>query len=204
MKKKISIALFISILSLLSLQCFAAPITHIVRPGDTLWRIAVRYEIGLSEIIAKNPQFKNPDLIYPGDKVTVPNIDDVKSLESRVADLVNRERASAGLSPLKINWELSRVARYKSMDMASRRYFSHDSPTYGSPFDMMRNFGIRYSRAGENIAMGQRTPEEVMNAWMNSPGHRRNILSNDFAEIGVGLAENNVGTKYWTQMFIRR
>ncbi len=78
-------------------------------------------------------------------------------------------------------------------------YFSHTSPNYGSPFDMMKEFGITYRSAGENIAMGQSTPEEVVNAWMNSEGHRKNILSSSFTHIGVGhVAEGN----YWTQMFI--
>ncbi|MDF2592072.1 MAG: sporulation protein, partial [Clostridia bacterium] len=75
----------------------------------------------------------------------------------------------------------------------------HTSPTYGSPFDMMKQFGITYKTAGENIAMGQRTPEEVVKAWMNSPGHRANILKSSFTHIGVGYVANG---SYWTQMFI--
>jgi uncharacterized protein YkwD len=87
--------------------------------------------------------------------------------------------------------------------MVDKGYFSHTSPTYGSPFKMMESFGIRFSAAGENIAMGMRTPAEVMNAWMNSPGHRNNILNNSFNEIGVGLAKDSKGRQYWTQMFIK-
>lgn len=168
-----------------------------------MWKIAVKHQIGLSEIISANPQIKNPALIYPNQKLTIPNIDDVKSLENEVIKLVNAERAKQGLSPLKANWELSRVARLKSQDMIDKNYFSHQSPTYGSPFSMMESFGIRYSSAGENIAKGQQTPSQVMNAWMNSPGHRSNILSASYSEIGVGLATNKNGVKYWTQMFIR-
>ena len=83
--------------------------------------------------------------------------------------------------------------------MQTKGYFSHTSPTYGSPFDMMKKFGITYRSAGENIAMGQRTPEEVVKAWMNSEGHRKNILNSSFTHIGVGhVASGN----YWTQMFI--
>nr|WP_278244311.1 CAP domain-containing protein [Caldisalinibacter kiritimatiensis] len=121
-----------------------------------------------------------------------------------VIRLVNAERAKHGLKPLAYNWELSRVARFKSKDMAQVGYFSHTSPTYGSPFKMMKDFGINYSYAGENIAMGYRTPEDVMKGWMNSPGHRRNILSPNFSQIGVGYAVNNQGTPYWTQMFIHQ
>lgn len=83
--------------------------------------------------------------------------------------------------------------------MQRNKYFSHTSPTYGSPFDMMKKFGISFRTAGENIAMGQRTPEEVVNAWMNSSGHRQNILNPNFTHIGVGYVENG---NYWTQMFI--
>lgn len=123
----------------------------------------------------------------------------VSEYEKRVVELVNIERAKYGLSPLTLNAELSRVARLKSQDMRDKNYFSHTSPTYGSPFDMMKQFGISYRTAGENIARGQRTPEEVVNGWMNSEGHRANILNSSFKEIGVGyVADGN----YWTQMFI--
>ena len=185
------------------LTASAQDATYTVQPGDSLWKIAVKYEIGLSELIDANKQIKNPALIYPGDKIYVPNIDDIKATENEVIRLVNAERAKAGLPALKINWELSRCARYKSEDMLNKNYFAHQSPTYGSPFDMIKNFGIRYTAAGENIAKGQRTPAEVMNAWMNSPGHRANILSKQFTQIGVGVAKAANGTFYWTQQFIR-
>jgi len=83
--------------------------------------------------------------------------------------------------------------------MQQKHYFSHTSPTYGSPFDMMRDFGVTYKSAGENIAQGQQTPQEVVQAWMNSEGHRKNILSKDFTHIGVGYEQTG---KHWTQMFI--
>lgn len=176
---------------------------YIVQRGDSLWKIAVKYQVGLSEIIASNPQFKNPDLIYPGDKVYVPLFTTIKRIEQEVIRLTNIERQKYGLPPLKYNWQLSRVARYKSEDMRDRGYFSHNSPTYGSPFDMMRAFNIRYSAAGENIAKGQRSAQEVVNAWMRSSGHRANILNKSFTEIGVGYAIDSRGIRYWTQMFIR-
>ena len=87
--------------------------------------------------------------------------------------------------------------------MRDKNYFSHTSPTYGSPFDMMKSFGIKYRAAGENIAKGYRTPESVMDGWMNSPGHKANIMSPDFTEIGVGYVTDSRGTGYWVQMFIR-
>ncbi len=174
--------------------------TYTVVSGDSLWKIAVKYQVGVSEIIAKNPQISNPNLIYPGQIVNIPALDTAAlSYESQVVELVNRERAKYGLKPLTENWQLSRVARYKSQDMCDRRYFSHTSPTFGSPFDMIKSFGISYRTAGENIAMGYKTPAAVVEGWMNSPGHRANILNGAFTQIGVGYVANG---SYWTQMFI--
>lgn len=190
-------------LLLYSSTAYAQQISYTVKPGDSMWRIAVKYQIGVSEIISANPQVKNPNLIYPGQNLNIPNINDVKSLENEVVRLVNIERAKHNLPALKQNWELSRIARYKSKDMIDKNYFSHTSPTYGSPFNMIQNFGLKFSAAGENIAYGQNSPAAVMNAWMNSPGHRNNILSPSYTEIGVGLAKNNRGVYYWTQMFIK-
>ncbi|MFP7494335.1 CAP domain-containing protein [Terribacillus saccharophilus] len=123
----------------------------------------------------------------------------LSAFEQQVVDLTNKEREKAGLKPLKADTELSKVARAKSKDMADNGYFDHNSPTYGSPFDMMKSFGISYKTAGENIAQGQKTPEEVVEAWMNSQGHRENILNADYTNIGVGYVENG---NYWTQQFI--
>lgn len=177
---------------------------YTVQPGDSLWKIAVKYQVGITEIIAANPQLKNPNLIYPGDKVNVPLFRLIKEIEREVIELVNQERVKNGLKPLKANWELSRIARYKSNDMRDNNYFSHDSPIYGSPFTMIKAFGISYRSAGENIAAGQKTAWEVMQSWMNSPGHRANILNASFTEIGVGYATGGKYKTYWTQMFISR
>lgn len=173
--------------------------TYTVQEGDSMWKIAVKYQIGVSEIISANTQVTDPNMIYPNQKLNIPNIDQTKGVEQQVLDLVNKERAKVGLKPLQMDWELQRVARIKSQDMYSKKYFSHQSPTYGSPFDMMKQFGISYRTAGENIAQGQRTPQEVMVAWMNSSGHRANILKADYTHIGVGYEANGF---YWTQMFI--
>ena len=201
MKKIILSALaLIIIIGSLCISTSAVGTTHTVVRGDTMWKIAVKYQVGISEMISANPQIANPNLIYPGQKLNIPLTDSsVTSYEERVIELVNQERANYGLSALKANWELSRVARYKSQDMHDRKYFSHTSPTYGSPFDMMKSFGISYKSAGENIAMGYKTPEEVVNGWMNSSGHRANILNFSFTHIGVGYVKDG---NYWTQMFI--
>lgn len=178
--------------------------TYIVKPGDSMWKIAVRYQIGLSEIISANPQVKNPDLIYPNQKLNIPVIDDIKRFENQVIQLTNQERAKNGLSPLSAHWELSRVARYKSADMRDLRYFDHTSPTYGSPFTMIKNFGISYQAAAENIAGGQPTPREVVQKWMQSPGHKQNIMDPRMTHIGVGYAKGGRYGHYWTQLFIQK
>lgn len=200
MKKIIALVL---ILISLSMVMVSAQTTYTVQPGDSIWKIASRYQTGISEILAKNPQVKNPSLIYPGQKLIIPGPSSVKTFEDEVVRLVNVERSKRGLQLLKNNWEIARVARYKSQDMINKRYFSHTSPTYGSPFKMMETFGIRFSAAGENIAYGQRTPAEVMNGWMNSPGHRANILSPSYTNMGCGLAKTSSGVCYWTQMFTK-
>ena len=120
-------------------------------------------------------------------------------LEAIVYGKTVEEAIKNGLKELTYDWELSRVARYKSQDMKDNGYFSHTSPVYGSPFQMMKSFGISYRSAGENIARGQATPQAVVNAWMNSSGHRANILNSSFTHIGVGYVSSG---NYWTQMFI--
>ncbi|WP_404441970.1 CAP domain-containing protein [Sutcliffiella horikoshii] len=123
----------------------------------------------------------------------------VSEFEKKVVELTNAEREKQGLAPLELDEELSKVAKDKSKDMQQNNYFSHNSPTHGSPFDMMKKYGIQYNTAGENIAQGQQSPEEVVNAWMNSEGHRANIMNENFTHIGVGHVEEG---NYWTQMFI--
>ncbi len=186
--------------TLLTMPAQAAGLTHTVTKGDTMWKLAVRYQAGTSEIIQANPQVSNPDLIYPGQVLNIPQISQsVLSYESEVIRLVNEVRRENGLKALTANWELSRVARYKSQDMLDKGYFSHTSPTYGTPFQMIKAFGLSFRTAGENIARGYPTPQAVVNGWMNSSGHRANILNASYTQIGVGyVAQGN----YWTQMFI--
>ncbi len=153
-----------------------------------------------------NPGTKNPETTTPG--TTNPGKDNtttgsVSSYEKQVVELVNAERAKAGVAPLSLDSSVSNAARTKSQDMATNNYFSHTSPTYGSAGNMLSKFGIKYTAWGENIASGQKTPQEVVTAWMNSQGHRENILSSTFTKIGVGYATNSKGYAYWTQIFVR-
>lgn len=200
--KKLLICTTLSILSLIPVSANAASVKHTVVSGDSMWKIAVKYQVGLSEIVDANPHISNPELIYPGQIITIPSKDaQVSEYESEVIRLVNEIRVKNGLNALKEDWELSRVARYKSQDMKDNKYFSHTSPVYGTPFEMMKNFGITYRSAAENIAKGQTTPQAVVNAWMNSSGHRANILNSTYNKIGVGYVKSG---NYWTQMFIRQ
>ena len=145
---------------------------------------------------------ENPEAPEKPESPEVPESGNSGNLkESQVVNLVNRERKSAGLESLQSDSELNRLARRKAEDMAEKGYFSHTSPTYGSAFDMLKAAGYSYRTAGENIAMGQKTAEAVMNGWMNSSGHRANILSSGYSKIGVGYAVNKQGTPYWVQIF---
>ena len=199
MKKLIALAAVL-LTAALTVSASASTLSHTVVKGDTMWKLAVKYQVGTSEIIAANPQVANPDLIYPGQILNIPQISNtILNYENEVIRLVNEIRSENGLKPLTANWELSRIARYKSEDMSNNRYFSHTSPTYGTPFQMIKAFGLSYRTAGENIAYGYRTPAAVVDGWMNSSGHRANILNASYTQIGVGYCANG---NYWTQMFI--
>jgi len=128
---------------------------------------------------------------------------DISQDEQTLLDLVNKARSDAGVGPLKFDAELMKVARLKAKDMVEKGYFSHESPTYGSPFDMMKQFGISFRTAGENIA-GNRTVEGAFKAWMSSEGHRKNILNDKFNYTGIGIVESSTYGKILVQQFIGR
>ena len=121
--------------------------------------------------------------------------------ENEVFKLINEKRAANGLSALKIDEEVERVARIKAQDMVNNNYFSHTSPTYGSPFDMLKSFGISYKSAGENIA-GNSSNTGAVNAWMNSEGHRANILNSSYNYTGIAVVNSPKYGKVYVQMFI--
>lgn len=125
----------------------------------------------------------------------------ISTIEKAVLDLTNAERKKAGLLPLQADNKLMQSARQKSKDMSINKYLSHQSPTYGSPYDQMKAHGISYKAAGENIAQGYITANEVVIGWMNSSGHRSNMLNSNFTHIGIGFDSNG---NYWTQQFIQK
>lgn len=198
-----------------------------VQKGDSMWNISKRYHVDFKTVLKLNKHFRNPSLIHPKDEVELPdgstghettegskedNIEDNQeettergetSQAQEVLKLVNQERQKQGLKALTLNTKLTSVANMKAKDMADKNYFSHTSPTYGSPFQMLQNYGVTYTSAGENIAAGQRTSQEVMNSWLNSSGHRANILNKDYTQLGVGYYKGGSYGTYWVQLFIK-
>lgn len=178
---------------------------YTVQPGDSLWKISLKYHVGWPDIYQANrAKIANPAMIYPGQVLTIPLVPATTlAYEQQVVTLCNQYRAQNGLPALTMNWELERMARIKAQDMRDNQYFSHTSPTYGSPFAMMQSFGISYTAAGENIAAGQSSPTAVVTGWMNSSGHRANILNKDYTLIGVGFASGGQYGTYWTEEFTK-
>ena len=195
-----------------------------VQKGDSMWLIAKRYIVLFRDVLNLNKHFKNPHMIHPNDEVHLPDGSTGESTEDagagdsapeesnghtessqavEILNLVNQERSKNGLQPLTLSEKLTSIANTQAQDMASKNYFSHTSPTYGSPFDMLKRFGVSYSYAGENIAAGQRSATEVMNAWMNSSGHRANILNANYTQLGVGYTQGGSYGTEWVQLFIR-
>lgn len=196
-----------------------------VQRGDSMWKIAKRYNVFFKDVLELNRHLhKDVNLIHPKDEVELPDgstgestndsgTGDSDAKESRgesessqaveILNLVNQERSKAGLQPLTLSEKLTSIANTKAKDMADKNYFSHTSPTYGSPFDMLKHFGVSYTAAGENIAAGQRSAKEVMNSWMNSSGHKANILNKNYTQLGVGYTTGGQYGTEWVQLFIR-
>ena len=215
MKRKIH-ALLLALLLVFSaaLTAGAAGYSGSCRPGCRFWQLICTRDPGLCQLPAsctpsqpetpeQPSQPEEPDAPETPSEPDTPAQPDgsasVLAYEQEVVTLVNAERAKYGLSALTLDAALCGYARVKSQDMHDQGYFSHKSPSYGSPFDMMRSFGVSYQYAGENIAMGYSSPAAVVNAWMNSEGHRANILSANYTSIGVGYVADG---GYWTQWFI--
>lgn len=121
------------------------------------------------------------------------------SFAQQVVNLVNAERAKEGLAPLTIDTTVEKAAMVRANEIQSN--FDHTRPNGSAFYTVLAEQGVSYRGAGENIAWGQKTPEAVMNAWMNSPGHRANIMNKNFTRIGVGNLQNSAGTQYWVQLF---
>ena len=123
--------------------------------------------------------------------------------EKEVFDLINKQRTNNGLKALVVDEELQRVARIKAQDMVDNNYFSHNSPTYGTPFQMLNSFKISYKTAGENIA-GNSTNSGAVNSWMNSSGHKANILNSNYNYTGIGVVNSSKYGRIFVQLFVGR
>lgn len=195
-----------------------------VKKGDSMWRIAKRYNVEFRRILELNKHYKNPHMIHPRDEIELPDgstgagtnnagTGDQETENDKTADqntseqaeavlkLVNQERSKQGLQALTLDKKLNNVAQLKAEDMRNKNYFDHNSPTYGSPFDLMRSQGVDYRTAGENIAAGQTSAEKVMQDWLNSSGHRANIMNANYKKLGVGYCAGGSYGTYWVQEF---
>lgn len=189
-----------------------------VKEGDTLASISQRFNTTVEKLMQLN-RLKTA-VVKPGQLILIPlnynkpapkpepqpepkPVTGLNQAEQTMLDLVNAERTKLGLKPLQIDLELVKLARLKSQDMINLNYFSHQSPTYGSPFEMMKAAGISYRLAGENLA-GAPTVERAHTGLMNSPGHRANILNPSYTHIGIGAISGGRYGMMFTQLFVGR
>ena len=147
------------------------------------------------------PIYPNSSNNTGGSSGTTNSTASMNSDEKEVFDLINKQRTNNGLQALKIDNEVQKVARIKAQDMVDNNYFAHESPTYGTPFQMLKSFKISYKTAGENIAANSSNSGAV-NAWMNSSGHKANILNSSYNYTGIGVVSSKKYGKMYVQMFI--
>ncbi len=150
-----------------------------------------------------NIKVRDEDQEVIKDKEELETNEELLKMENEMMDLVNQEREKNNLNILALDEELRDVARVKSEDIAANNYFDHTSPTYGSPFEMMDKFGIRYTQAAENLA-GHRSVKLAHNGLMDSQGHRENILKSGLTHIGIGIRRDEKYGYIFTQMFITK
>lgn len=170
-----------------------------IHQGGQTFRITRRADPARWRVVRPAPQPTAPPVTQP----PVPASSELAALEQQLLELVNAERRAVGVAPLSMDPGIARVARLKSEDMVRLGYFAHQSPTYGSPFAMMRQFGIDFRLAGENLAHAA-SIESAHRALMNSPGHRANILNPRFTQVGIGVATGSTFGLKITQMFVGR
>ncbi len=199
---KRSFVLFLALCLAGAFTVNAAAWDYTVEQGDSLWKISKRFGVDFEKLINANPQLSDPNLIYPKQVITVPDGESAEyngTAARAVLQQTNSYRAKNGLGGLSLDSELCAVAQAKADDMAAKGYFSHTSPTYGSPSQMLKSFGVSYRYMGENIAKGYSTAASVVDAWMTSEGHKANILGKSFTRLGVGYcAKGNI----WVQIFV--
>lgn len=142
-----------------------------------------------------------PMMVGTGQPSTTNNPSNLVVITNEVVNLTNQERAEFGCPALAISDQLTQAAQGHAEDMAATSTLSHTGSDGSSPWDRILATGYTYSAAAENVAAGYQTPESVVQGWMNSEGHRNNILNCDLTEIGVGYALSPTNVPFWTQVF---
>lgn len=147
------------------------------------------------------PETEKPETEKPGTQKPDTDASDNENLSyaEQVVKLVNEERAKAGLPALKLDTDITAAANVRAKEIVQK--FSHTRPNGSSFSSVLKEQGVSFRGSGENIAWGQKTPEEVMKGWMNSDGHRANILNKNYKNIGIGYYQNEKGVNYWVQLF---
>lgn len=163
--------------------------------GDFIGAVSKKY------VKAIYPNSSNTGNANTGNNSQTTTDSSMNSDEKEVFNLINKQRTNNGLQALNVDNEVQRVARIKAEDMVANNYFSHNSPIYGSPFDMLKNFKISYKTAGENIAANSSNSGAV-NSWMNSSGHKANILNSNFNYTGIGVVNSSKYGKIFVQIFV--
>lgn len=188
-----------------------ADTAYTVKRGDTLWNIALQFEIGLDKIIDHNAQILNPNLIFPGQMITIPSAlvrkNEMMSLsnnEKEILKLTNSKRQELGLQPLILDESLTKAARQKSIDMMEKQYVSHISPTYGDSRNMLKTFNLSYVQVKESIGAGFGSPGEIFSLWMNTSVNQANMLDKMSTHIGIGYVAGGLHGHYWTVLIIQR
>ncbi|WP_041580356.1 CAP domain-containing protein [Bacillus sp. 1NLA3E] len=178
---------------------------YTVQSGDTFWKISLIHGVNFESLLRENPQVVNPNIIFPGDTLYLPDLQLGRKNElEKMLHLINKERSSAGL-PLLINDEkLSAIADKKALDMKNHGYVSHKSPTYGNPTVMLSTFHIPFSFVLENIGAGPTTADEMFSTWVNSQVNLSNILEKRATHVGIGYARGGLHGHYWTAIIIEK
>lgn len=209
--KKVFILFTAACIFMSSSNVIYADTVYTVKRGDTLWNIALRFEIGLGKIIDHNPQILNPNLIFPGQMIIIPSailrkneMTTLSNNEKEILELINSKRKELGLKPLILDDSLTKAAKQKSIDMMEKQYVSHISPTYGDSRNMLKTFNISYDQVKESIGAGYGSPGEIFSLWMNTSVNQSNMLDKMSTHIGIGYVAGGLHGHYWTVFIIQR
>lgn len=179
-----------------------------VKEGDTLWKISKMYRVPLMEVILKNNQLNNPNMIFPGDELIIPikthYKNELSEEELKLLQLTNDKRIETGLPPLKMDISLANAAKQKAYDMLKHGYVAHRSPTFGYPTLMLDNLNIPFQSVKENIGAGHKNANTVFEVWMKSSIQRENILDEEATHIGIGYVKGGLHGHYWTIFIISK